>query len=211
MGPRQNAGRREPARVAAHNLYNGNRGAGVGAGVYHNLGKAGRHKPRRRAKAGGMVGYGKVVIHRFGNADALDILAFAAEIGRQAGHGVHGIVAAAVEEVANAIIAQNGQHLFHNGVVAMGQFVAAAAQGHGGCVHQKLKILCGFHLLRKADDLAVQKPLQAVQRAVNNANFLAGHCARHRTRQRRVDGRRRAAALGYNHIIAGHSSPFYNL
>ena len=79
-----------------------------------------------------MVGHHQVIVNRLGNAHKADIAANMGTVISQLADGIHAVIAADVEEIADIQFAQDLEQLlvygFALGGVPVGQLVAAAAQ-----------------------------------------------------------------------------------
>ena len=118
-----------------------------------------------------MVGDHQVVVDGLGHAHKADVALDALAVLGQLADGVHGIVAADVEEVADVQLFQNGEQLFVDGLVLMPvrQLVAAAAEEagrgaleqldvqivrqHGGKIHHPLLQQTGNAIAHTVNDL----------------------------------------------------------
>ena len=167
----QGSGGGQPAGVAAHDLDAGDVLGAVDSGVpddllHHNADVLGSG-----AVAGGVVGDHQVVVDGLGHAHKADVALDALAVLGQLADGVHGVVAADVEEVADVQLFQNGEQLFVDGfvLVPVGQLVAAAAQKagrraleqldvqivrqHGGKIHHPLLQQTGNAIAHAVDDV----------------------------------------------------------
>ena len=94
----------QPARVAAHDLGHSHAADVVDGGVPDDLFQDGGDVLGRRAVAGGVVGQAQVVVDGLGHADEADAAADLGAVAAELGDGVHGVVAADVEQRADIVL-----------------------------------------------------------------------------------------------------------
>ena len=164
----QNGGGGEPAAFLAHDLYDSNRADGIGLRVPDDFLGGGGDKLGRGAEAGGMVGAAEVVVHRFGDAQHLDILLLILQIAGELPDRIHGVGAADVQKIADIVAMENFYKLFVNlGVVfRRGQLKPAGAQSHAGGCFQQLKILRGADLAAQIRNLLGDDAVYSVGSAI---------------------------------------------
>ena len=167
----QCGGSGQPAGIAAHDLHHGNVLGAVHGGIADDLFHHNANVLGGRAIAGGVVGDHQVVVDGLGHAHKADVALDAFAVLSQLADGVHGVVAADVEEVADVQLFQNGEQLFVDGLVLMPvrQLVAAAAEEagrgaleqldvqivrqHGGKIHHPLLQQTGNAIAHTVNDL----------------------------------------------------------
>ena len=122
-----------------------------------------------------MVGHHQVVIDGLGNAHEADIALDAVAVLGQLADGIHGVVAANVEEVANVQLFQDGEQLLVNGlvIVPIGQLIAAAAQEAGRGALEQLDIQVIGQYGGKIHHALLQQTGNAVAHAVNDLSAAA--------------------------------------
>ena len=118
-----------------------------------------------------MVGHHQVIVNRLGNAHKADIAANMGTVISQLADGIHAVIAADVEEIADIQFAQDLEQLlvygFALGGVPVGQLVAAAAQIAGRCALEQLNVHGTFQLVIQYADAALQQAGHAVHHAVH--------------------------------------------
>jgi hypothetical protein len=129
VGLGQGGGGGQPARVAAdglvddelvHALHVAEQPAGL-AHAEHVVAAGG-------GEARGVVGAEEIVVHGLGDADAVQLVAVLAAVLLHPMDGVHGVVAADEEEIADVVLAQ---HLEDAGEVLFLDLMAGGSQGRG--------------------------------------------------------------------------------
>ena len=113
--------------MPAHDLDDGHHAGIIHVGVPVDLHTGGGDKLGGGTKAGAVVGAVEIVVNGLGHAHDTAFIAGLLHIFRDLIAGVHGVVAAVVEEVAHIIFAENLQDPFVVGVVLVGvrQLIAA--------------------------------------------------------------------------------------
>ena len=167
----QSGGSGQPAGVAAHDLHHGDVLGAVHGGIADDLLHHHADVLGSRAVAGGVVGDHQVVVDGLGHTHKADVALDAFAVLSQLADGVHGVVAADVEEVADVQLFQNGEQLFVDGLVLMPvrQLIAAAAEEagrgaleqldvqivrqHGGKIHHPLLQQTGNAIAHTVNDL----------------------------------------------------------
>ena len=164
-GVGQRGGGGQPAGVTAHALDDGDHAGVVHGGIAVHFHDGGGDELGRGGEAGAVVGAGQVVVDGLRDAHAANLIAVAQhELGDLVA-GIHGVVAAVVEEVADVVLLEHLQDLDVVGLVhiGVGQLVAAGAQRGGGGVLQEAQLL---GILQPHIEQAVsQHALDAVLRA----------------------------------------------
>ena len=158
---------REPAGVAAHDLNYDYHARVVDMRVLVDLGAGGGDVLRRAAEAGAVVGVVEVIVDGLGHAhDAAFITALLHETAYLVA-GVHGVVAAVIEEVAHVILLEYLKNTLVVGVIffGIGHLVAAGAELGGGGVHEQAELV-GI-LLAHVVELVLEHALDAVGGAVD--------------------------------------------
>ncbi len=117
-----------------------------------------------------MVGAKEVVVNSLGHTHDAALIAHLLHILGDLVAGVHGVVAAVVEEVTHVVLLENLQNALVVSVVhvGIGNLIAAGAQFGGRGVEQQLQLL-GV-LLAHVIELVVQHALDAVGRAVDGGD-----------------------------------------
>src|SRR5699024_1588783 len=130
----QGGGGGQPAGVAAHDLHDGDVLGAVNGGVPDDFLHDDADVLGSRAVTGSVVSDHQVVVDGLGHAHKADVTAGPCAVVGQLADGVHRVVAADVEEVADVQLFQDVEQLFVDGfvLVPVGQLVAAAAQEAGG-------------------------------------------------------------------------------
>ncbi len=120
-----------------------------------------------------MVGAEQVVVDGLGHAHDAALIARLLHILGDLVAGVHGVVAAVVEEVAHIVLFENLQDALVVSVVhvGIGNLIAAGAKLGGGGVEQQLQLL-GI-LLAHVIQLVVEDTLDTVGRAVDSGDVGA--------------------------------------
>ena len=120
-----------------------------------------------------MVGAEKVVVDGLGNAEDPALVAHLLHIAADLVAGVHGIVAAVVEEIADVIFLEDLQDALEIGVVGLGvgDLVAAGAQSGGRGVQQQFQL--GRIFLVHNHQAVVENAHDAVMRAVDLGDAVA--------------------------------------
>ena len=161
----QSGGGGQPASMAAHNLHNHHHTGVIHMGVQIHLHKGGGNVLGGRGVAGAVVRAVKVVVDGLGHAHDPALIAHRLHVLVDFVAGVHGVVAAVIEEVADIVFLENLQDALEIRVVhgGVGQLIAAGAQGGGGGVFQQTQLL-GV-LLAHVKQPVIQHTLDAVLRA----------------------------------------------
>ena len=111
-------------------------------GVLPDLGAGGGDVLGGRGEAGAVVGAVQVVVNGLGYAHDAALIAHLLHILGDLVAGVHGVVAAVVEEVADIVLLEYLQDAPVIGVIhiGVGQLIAAGAQGRGGGELQQIQL-----------------------------------------------------------------------
>ena len=188
----------QPAGVAAHDLNDRHILRAVDRGIADDLLHDNANVLGGAAVAGGVVGDHQVVVDRLGHAHKTDVAADVCAVVGQLADGVHRVVAADVEEVADVQLLQNVKQLNIDGLalggVPVGQLVAAGAEVAGRGALEQLDVQRSLQLVVQHAGAALQKAGNAVQHAVDLAR-AAALAAFIDTGQTCVDNGSRAAGL----------------
>ena len=207
--PGQSCRSGKPAGVAAHDLHDGDILGAVNGGVADDFLHYHADVLGGTAVTGGMVGDHQVVVNGLGHAHKTDLAADMAAVIRQLADGVHAVVAADVEEIADVQFLQDLEQLLVDSFsfrgVPVGQLVAAAAQIAGRGALEQLDVHGAGKLVIQNADPAFQQTGHAVHHAVD---FLcpAALAAFKYACQTRVDDRSGTAGLAHNRIFC-HIDP----
>ena len=170
----QASGPGQPAGMAAHDLHD-DHGAGViDPGVLVQLHAGGGDVLGGAAVAGAVVRAGQVVVDGLGHPDDVAGVAHLLHVLADLVAGVHGVVAAVVEEVAHVVLLEDLQDAAVVGVVLVrvGQLIPAGAQGGGGGVLEQIQL--GRVLLAHVVQFVSQHPFDAVGSPQNPGDLGGG-------------------------------------
>ena len=170
----QSGGGGQPAGMAAHDLHD-DHGAGViDPGVLVQLHAGGGDVLGGAAVAGAVVRAGQVVVDGLGHPDDVAGVAHLLHVLADLVAGVHGVVAAVVEEVAHVVLLEDLQDAAVVGVVLVrvGQLIPAGAQGGGGGVLEQIQL--GRVLLAHVVQFVGQHPFDAVGSPQNPGDLGGG-------------------------------------
>ena len=196
-GPgRQRRGGGDPAGVPAHELQHHHMD-GQARGIQGQLTGGLPGVPGGGAEAGAVVRNVQVVVHGFGNADDLDIQAFLLGQLTDLVAGVHGVVAAVVEEAADV---EFFQRLNDRGIVRVRQLPAAGADGGGGGVGQLGH--GGGRDLCQVQQIPLENALGTEPGGVDLIHLTAFPGGFNHALQAGIDHGGRAAAVGHQNIHA---------
>ena len=142
-----------------------------------------------------MVGAEQVVVDGLRNAHDAALVAGLHHILGDLVAGIHGVVAAVVEEVADVVLLEDLKNTLVIGIVyvRISQLVAAGAQSRGRGVAQKSQLVAVF--LVDIIQIVVQQTLDAVCHAEYAGDGRVVQRRLQRTQNRRVDYGSRAARL----------------
>ena len=98
--------------MTAHDLHDGDHLVVVHASVLVDLHAGGRDILRGAAEAGAVVGAEEIVVDRLGNTHHTAFVAHGFHVAADLVAGVHGIVAAVVEEIPHVILLKDLEDLF---------------------------------------------------------------------------------------------------
>ena len=198
----QSGGAGQPAGVTAHDLDDGHHAGVIDPGVLINLHAGGGDILGRGGEAGAVIGAEQVVVDSLGHAHDATLIAHLLHVLGDLVAGVHGVVAAVVEEIAHVVLLEDLQNTLIVGVVhiGVGDLVAAGTQLGGGGVQQQLQ-LPGV-LLAHVIELVVQNALDAVGRAVDRGDVRAVQRGADHAVRAGVDDRGGASGLAEDgHVV----------
>ena len=195
---KQGGGGGDPAGVAAHELHHHHMD-GQGGGVKGQLQGGHRGIFGRTAEAGAVVRDGQVIINGLGDSDDPQLVAGLAGQLIDLVAGVHGIVAAVVEEVADVELLEALQH---RRVVRVGELPPAGAQSGGGGAGQQVQLLLAE--LTQIHQVPGQNAFCTEPGAVDSFDLLMELGLPDSSQQGAVDDRGGAAAMGDEHISFQH-------
>ncbi len=143
-----------------------------------------------------MVEADEIVVDRLGDMDgAKPMIGFLRFLGDDA-HRVGGIVAADVEERVDRVRFQDLEDLL---AIFEVRLVAGGAERGGGRRRDRLEV--GDRLLAQIDEIVVDDPAHALQRAIDMADVGKPPRLERHAGQRLVDHRRRTASLGDKDLV----------
>ena len=139
----QGGGGGEPAGVTAHDLHHGDHAGVIHPGVLVDLHDGGGDILGSAGVAGAVVGAPQVVVDGLGYAHHAALITHGLHVLADLVAGVHGVVAAVIEEVADVVLLEDLQDALVIGVVLLGvgNLIAAGAQGRGGGVLHQPQLL----------------------------------------------------------------------
>ena len=163
----------EPAGVPAHALHDGDLADVIDAGVAADFHQGGRNVLRGGGKAGAVVRAIQVVVNGLGNADHAAFIVHLCAVAADFVAGVHGVVAAVVEEIADVVLLEDFENALVVGVVHIGilHLVTAGAERGRRGVEELLQFL-GVLFVHYEEPI-VQNALDAVACAVDLCDVLA--------------------------------------
>ena len=171
VGGRQSSAGSEPAGVTAHNLDDHDHAVVINAGILVDLHAGGGNILRRTAEAGAVVRSEKIIVDGFGDTHHTALIAHRCHIAADLVAGIHGIVSAVIEEIADVILFEDLQDAFVVLVILFRicHLVAAGAEfGRGGM--QKKAQFFGILFIHDIK-LVIQDTLNAVGRPINLRNL----------------------------------------
>ena len=168
----------QPACVSAHDLCDRDGGNAVNGAVADDLLHGRGDIFCRGAEARRMVGDAEVVVNGLGDADDPDADLLLPEIRGKLLHGVHGVIAADVEESADLPLLQRIRDLPVDGIVLVPvrQLIAAGTEYRGGRLPEQLHVVIGEDQCFQVDEMILDQTLDAVDRAEDRVDlrFLQG-------------------------------------
>ena len=216
----QSRGSGQPACVTSHNLYDGNGGNGVYRTVTDNLLHLGSDELSSASEAGSVVGTGQIVIDGLGKTNHTHIVIVGSDIAAQLFYGIHRIVAADIEEVANVVLTELLDQSIKESLIlgGIGQLFTAGTKTGCGSLGENLQfLLVGsavliFKDLTEIYNASVEEALDTVTHTVQFCDASLGflrECTADHTRQSCIDGGGRTAGLadncGTDQFIHSHS------
>ena len=192
--------------MASHHLHHEHLGGGLGhrGDIKRGLERRDRDILRDRAETRAAIGVGQVVVDRLGHADAGDRVAELLAHLRDLVRGVHRVVAAVVEEVADVVGLEDLDQPLVLGAVLVEalELEARRAESAGGRVLEALDRR--LVLLRAVDEVLMQRADDAVAAGVDLADVLRipGR-GLDDPRRRGVDDGGDAARLGVEGVAGG--------
>ena len=191
----ERGGGSQPAGVAAHDLDDADHTGVVHARVLIDLHAARGDILRGAGVAGAVVGAEEIVVDGLGNAHHAALIADLLHILGDLVAGVHGVVAAVVEEIADIMLLEHLENTLIIGVVhiGIGDLVAAGAERRGGGVLQQLQL--ARVLLAHVEQAVGKHALDAVLRAVDGGDAVGVKRRADHAVGAGVDDRGRAAGL----------------
>ena len=204
----------EPACVTAHDFNDGDCLGGVNRAVTDDFLHGGGNELRRGTVAGGVVGAGEVVVDGLRNADRTHLVVRGLQIFAQLCNGVHGVVAADVEEVADVVLLEDGDQVFVEGRIVRGlrELVAAGAESCRGSVDEELLLFFVDGSVRSREEFAevaetfLQQSFDPVFHAVKSGHragaVLFAEISVDYAGKRSVNGSSRTAGLSDNRRTA---------
>ena len=189
------SGARQPSGVTAHDLHDSDLRIVINGSVLGDLHAARRDILRGAGKAGTVVRAVKIVVDGLGNAHHAAFVADLLAVFRDLVAGVHRVVAAVIEEIADVVLPEDLQNALVVRVVHIGilHLVAAGAELGGRGVQQQLQLRRVF--LVHDIELVVQHALDAVRGAVDLRDALGVQTGADRAVSAGVDDGGGAAGL----------------
>ena len=187
----------KPAGVAAHDLDDGDGGNVVDGDVAGKLGEGCGDVLGGGAEAGGMVGAAEVVVDGFRRAHDGDVKPLLAHELRELGDGIHRIVSADVDEIADIKLPEDLDNLLELGAVLFEglELQAAGAESRAGGTDEPLHGLGGAELRAEVDEASVEDALDAVDARIDRTDAVGQHRLCDGSGDGSVDGGGRAAGL----------------
>ena len=187
-------GCRNPSGIAAHQLQHNHMDGKTGS-IQCKLTGGFRCIPSGTAKTGAMIRDIKIIVHGLGNTDYLHIQPFCLGELADLVAGVHGIVAAVIEEAADIELLQR---LNHRGIVSIRQLAAAGTNRRG----RRMRQLCngGSRDIRQINEIPFQNSFGAKPGSVDLIYFPALPGAFHDSLKGGVDHGSGTSAMRYQYI-----------
>ena len=168
----QNGTGGKPSGVTAHDLHDGYHRGIVNAGILVDLHAGGRDILCRTGKTGAVVSAVQIVVDRFGNTHHAALIADGFHVTADLVAGIHRVVAAIIEEIADVILFENFQDALVIGVIGfgIGNLIAAGTKLGRRGVKKQLKL---FRVLFIHNiQLVLEDALDAMSGAVNFCDLL---------------------------------------
>ena len=152
-----------------------------------------------------MVGSHQVVINGFGHANDTDLVIVVSGVIRELQNGVHRIVAADVEEVADIVLLEDTKYLGKGvGILDMVlQLPAAGSECGGGGAFKGVNFLFGIKNPEKVDKILLKEALDTVFHTVegfDDTRFMCLDSTADNTRKGGVNGGGGAARLSNDSV-----------
>ena len=148
-----------------------------------------------------MVCSAKVVIDRLRNSHNTHLVILLLHICGKLGNGIHRIVTADIEEIADIVLFEDRKYLFKNAVrilFGIGKLLSARAERRSGRLLQKLERFLIRNERKKVCEIVREYAVNAVTHSVkrsDNSLFPCFLCTENDTSKSCVDGCGRAAGL----------------
>ena len=194
----QGGGAGQPASVAAHDLHDGDHAGVIDVGIAMHFHAGGGDELGRGGKAGAVVGAVQVVVDGLGHADDAALIAGLLHVLGDLVAGVHGVVAAVIEKVANVVFFEDLQDTLIISIVlvGVGQLVAAGAQLRRGGIFQQIQL--GGILLTHVIEAVLQHTLDAVGSSQHPSDVPIVQCSANYAQRTGVNYRSRTTGLANN-------------
>ena len=150
---------------------------------------------RGRRETGCVVVLDQIVVDRLRNMDAAQRVSSGLCFFADDAHGVRRIVATDIEEMADAVRAQDLEDLVAISGVGL---VARRAQCRARRVRDQFEVVAGF--LGQVDEVFIDDAAHAMPGAIDQFDLMLAPCFEDDTNQRLVDDCGRSAALGYQNF-----------
>ena len=162
----------QPAGVAAHDLHDRDRAGVIHTAVFGHFHAGGRYVLGSTGKTGAVIGAEKVVVDGLGHTHHAAVPIVRLHIAADLVAGVHGVVAAVIEEVAHVVFLKDLQNapVIRIVRVRVRHFVAAGAQLRRRRVQQQAELV--RFLLADIIQAIIQNAADAVGRTVNVGNGI---------------------------------------
>ena len=162
----------QPPGVAAHDLHDRDRAGVIYTAVLGHFHAGGRYVLGGARKAGAVIGAEEVVVDRLGHAHHAAVPIVCLHIAADLVAGIHGVVAAVIEEVAHVVFPEDLQNTPVIRIVRVWvcHFVAAGAQLRRRRVQQQAELV--RILLSDIIQAVIQNAADAMGRTVNVGNGI---------------------------------------
>ena len=152
-----------------------------------------------------MVGCRKVVVDSLGHAYNLHFIIVIRRKLRELGNGVHRVVSAYVEEIADVVLLEYFDKTLVGLGISLGRFhlLSARAESRGGSLLKDLYLLLIGKDLGKIDEIFLKEALNSVThtvKGVDNSVCLCVECASDNASKSCVYCRGRSARLSYDRV-----------
>ena len=172
LGRCQRGAAGQPPGVAAHDLHDRDRAGVIYTAVLGHFHAGGRYVLGGARKAGAVIGAEEVVVDRLGHAHHAAVPIVRLHIAADLVAGIHGVVAAVIEEVAHVVFPEDLQNTTVIRIVRVRvcHFVAAGAQLRRRRVQQQAELV--RILLSDIIQAVIQNAADAMGRTVNVGNGI---------------------------------------